>query len=182
VSSSSSRTRPPSTPATQAARSLRAWTSSASAGRRRSPTARETSSSSSSIPASARALVETHRRAGDLLAIVTATNDFVTRPIAQRFGIDALIATELEHDAGGRATGEIRGVPSFRDGKIARVDQWLAAQGRTLADFESSTFYSDSTNDLPLLERASEPVADDTLRAIATERGWRVLDLFKEAS
>ena len=127
------------------------------------------------------ALVERHRRAGDLLAIVTATNDFVTRPIAQRFGIDALIATELEHDAGGRATGEIRGVPSFRDGKIARVDQWLAAQGRTLADFESSTFYSDSTNDLPLLEHVSHPVATNpgpALRETALARGWPILNLF----
>jgi HAD superfamily hydrolase (TIGR01490 family) len=126
-------------------------------------------------------LVERHRRAGDVLAIVTATNDVITRPIADRFGVGALIATELERDAAGRATGEIRGVPAFRDGKIARVQQWLAAQGRVLADFESSTFYSDSTNDLPLLEHVSHPVATNpgpALREIALARGWPILNLF----
>ena len=96
-------------------------------------------------------LVERHRRAGDLLAVVTATNDFITRPIAERFGVDALIATELERDASGRATGEVRGVPAFRDGKIERLHRWLAAQGRVLADFEASTFDNDSNNDLLLL-------------------------------
>lgn len=127
------------------------------------------------------ALVERHRAAGDTLAIVTATNDFVTRPIAACFGIDALIATELQRDAAGRVTGAIRGTPSFRDGKIARVQQWLAAQGRTLADFETSTFYSDSTNDLPLLEHVSHPVATNPgpgLREIALARGWPILNLF----
>ncbi len=127
------------------------------------------------------ALVERHRAAGDLLAIVTATNEFVTRPIATRFGVETLIATELQRDAAGRVTGAIRGTPSFRDGKIARVQQWLAAQGRSLADFEASTFYSDSTNDLPLLEHVSHPVATNPghgLREIALARGWPILNLF----
>ena len=126
-------------------------------------------------------LVQRHREAGDLLAIVTATNDFVTRPIADLFGIEALIATELERDAHGRVTGAIRGVPSFREGKIARVEQWLAAQGRALADFDRCTFYSDSTNDLPLLEHVSHPVATNpgaALRDIAQQRGWPILNLF----
>jgi HAD superfamily hydrolase (TIGR01490 family) len=126
-------------------------------------------------------LVGRHREAGDLLAIVTATNEFVTRPIADLFGIEALIATELERDAAGRVTGAIRGVPAFRDGKIVRVQQWLAAQGRTLGDFERCTFYSDSANDLPLLEHVSHPVATNpgpALRAIAQRRGWPLLNLF----
>jgi HAD superfamily hydrolase (TIGR01490 family) len=129
----------------------------------------------------ARALVERHRAAGDVIAIVTATNDFVTRPIADLFEVATLIATELERDADGRVTGTIRGVPAFRDGKITRVEQWLAGLGRSLVDFERSTFYSDSTNDLPLLERVSHPVATNpapALERIAGERGWPVLRLF----
>jgi HAD superfamily hydrolase (TIGR01490 family) len=127
------------------------------------------------------ALVQRHRQAGDRLAIVTATNDFLTRPIAELFGVSELIATELAHDAAGRVTGLIQGTPSFREGKIARVQQWLAAQGLTLADCERSVFYSDSTNDLPLLERCSHPVATNpsaALERIAQERGWPVLKLF----
>lgn len=129
----------------------------------------------------AQALVDQHREQGDRLALVTATNDFVTRPIAHALGIEALIATELERDAQGRATGAIAGVPSFREGKITRVENWLAAQGLTLSSFERSTFYSDSTNDLPLLELVSEPVATNpspALEAIALQRGWRILRLF----
>lgn len=127
------------------------------------------------------ALVQRHREAGDEIAIVTATNEFVTRPIADLFDVEVLLATELERDAAGRVTGAIRGVPCFRDGKIARVQQWLAAQGRTLGDFERCTFYSDSTNDLPLLEHVSHPVATNpgpALRDIALARGWPVLNLF----
>jgi HAD superfamily hydrolase (TIGR01490 family) len=127
------------------------------------------------------ALVRGHQDAGDLVAIVTATNEFITRPIATLFGVDALIATELERDATGRVTGAIQGVPSYREGKIVRVRQWLAAQDRALADFERSTFYSDSTNDLPLLEQVSHPVATNpgpALRAIAQQRGWPILNLF----
>jgi HAD superfamily hydrolase (TIGR01490 family) len=127
------------------------------------------------------ALVQRHRDAGDLIAMVTATNDFVTRPIAALFGVEHLIATDLERDARGRVTGRIQGTPSFREGKVARVSAWLAERGRSLRDFESSTFYSDSTNDLPLLERVSAPVATNpgpALERIAQERGWPVLKLF----
>lgn len=126
-------------------------------------------------------LVRIHRERGELLAIVTATNEFVTRPIAQAFGVEALIAVELERDDDGRATGRIRGVPSFREGKIARVEQWLAAQGRRVQDFERITVYSDSPNDLPLLELATHPVATNpspALEAVARQRGWPLLKLF----
>ncbi len=132
------------------------------------------------VPA-AQALVRQHLDAGDRVALVTATNAFVTRPIADVFGIDTLIATELARDASGRVTGAIAGTPSFREGKIARVEAWLAADGLTLAHFERSVFYSDSTNDLPLLERVSHPVATNPgegLARIAHERGWPVLHLF----
>jgi HAD superfamily hydrolase (TIGR01490 family) len=128
-------------------------------------------------------LVQRHREAGDLIAIVTATNDFVTRPIAALFGVEHLIATELERDGYGRVTGRVRGTPAFRDGKIARVADWLAGQGRRLEDFDRCTFYSDSTNDLPLLERVSHPVATNpvpALAAIAAERGWPILRLFEQ--
>ncbi len=133
------------------------------------------------LHAQALALVQRHRDAGDLVAVVTATNDFVTRPIAQLFGVDELIATDLQRDAAGRVTGRIEGVPSFREGKVTRVQQWLAARGLALHDFERSTFYSDSTNDLPLLECVSAPVATNpgpALERIAQARGWPVLKLF----
>jgi len=125
-------------------------------------------------------LIERHRRAGDALAIVTATNEWVTRPIAQALGVQTLIAVELERDAQGWITGEIRGVPSFREGKVARVEQWLQAQGLQWGDAHL-TFYSDSPNDLPLLERVHTPVATNPnarLRQLALQRGWRILDLF----
>lgn len=129
----------------------------------------------------ARALVAAHQARGERVAIVTATNAFVTAPIARRLGVDDLIAVELERDASGWFTGRIAGVPSFRDGKVERVGQWLAAQG---LDWDGAhvTFYSDSTNDLPLLERADVPVATNpgaALRALARARGWRILDLFE---
>ncbi len=126
-------------------------------------------------------LVERHRRAGDAVLIVTATNEFVTRPIAEAFGVQELIAIELERDATGLPTGEIRGTPSFREGKVARVEQWLASQGASWASVTHSTFYSDSINDLPLLEKVTHPVAtnpDDRLRAVAEQRGWPTLNLF----
>lgn len=131
----------------------------------------------------AQALVREHQAAGDLVAIVTATNEFVTRPIAEAFGVTELIAVELARDHNGAVTGVVRGVPSFREGKIVRVEQWLAGQGLRHADFERVTFYSDSTNDLPLLEWATHPVAANpgpALAAIARERGWPVLNLFSE--
>jgi len=133
------------------------------------------------LPA-ALALVRAHQAAGDTVIIVTATNEFVTRPIAQAFGVDELIAIDLERDADGNPTGAIRGTPSFREGKIARVEQWLAARGHSWASVTHSTFYSDSINDLPLLDQVHEPVAtnpDARLQAIATERGWRILNLFE---
>ncbi|TAK95701.1 MAG: HAD family hydrolase [Aquabacterium sp.] len=126
-------------------------------------------------------LVEQHRAKGDLIAIVTATNEFVTRPIADAFDVSELLAVKLVRDSQGRVTGDIDGVPSFREGKITRVEQWLAQQGRQLTDFDRVSFYSDSPNDLPLLERANDPVATNpspALEAVAHERGWRILRLF----
>jgi HAD superfamily hydrolase (TIGR01490 family) len=126
-------------------------------------------------------LVASHRRAGDLCALVTATNDFVTAPIARAFGIDTLIAVQLERGPGGTITGRIAGTPSYREGKVERVTQWLAQQGRTWGDFDRIRAYSDSLNDLALLERAPDPVATNpsaALESIALERGWRILRLF----
>jgi HAD superfamily hydrolase (TIGR01490 family) len=125
-------------------------------------------------------LVRGHQQAGDLTVIVTATNEFVTRPIADAFGVKELIAVQLERAADGRITGEILGVPSLREGKISRVAQWLAARGLDWGGVET-IFYSDSMNDLPLLKRVDQPVAtnaEERLRAIAAQRGWRILDLF----
>jgi HAD superfamily hydrolase (TIGR01490 family) len=127
------------------------------------------------------ALVRRHQDDGDLVAIVTATNDVVTRPIADRLGVPHLIATELERDARGRVTGAIRGTPAFRDGKVARVAQWLRERGESFAAFERTTFYSDSVNDLPLLDHVGHPVATNpgtALLRVARERGWPVLELF----
>ncbi len=127
-------------------------------------------------------LVQHHREAGDEIILVTATNEFVTAPIALRFGIEHLIAVQLEKNAQGWYTGRWRGTPSFKEGKVTRVTQWLAARGKSWGDVQHSTFYSDSMNDLPLLEHVTEPVAtnpDPRLRALATERGWKILDLFQ---
>ena len=126
-------------------------------------------------------LVQRHQRAGDLIAIVTATNEFVTSPIARAFGVPHLIAVQLEQGDDGRYNGRIRGVPSFREGKVARVHDWLAGQGRRLGDFGRVSVYSDSPNDLPLLELATEAVATNpsaALEALARERGWPILQLF----
>jgi HAD superfamily hydrolase (TIGR01490 family) len=129
-------------------------------------------------------LVQDHQAAGDTVIIVTATNAFVTRPIAKAFGVEELIAVDLEVDRrpGGTDwyTGEIAGTPSFREGKVTRVGQWLTDRGLAW-DQVHTHFYSDSFNDLPLLEKATVPVAtnpDDRLRALAQDRGWRILDLF----
>ena len=131
------------------------------------------------ITGAARKLVDEHLRAGELCAIITATNSFVTAPIAREFGVRHLIATEPEARAG-RFTGRVAGAPCFREGKVARLGQWLAAQGQRLADFEQSTFYSDSHNDLPLLERVTRPVAvdpDEALAAEARRRRWAIISL-----
>ena len=127
-------------------------------------------------------LVRSHRDAGEQVVIVTATNEFVTGPIARAFGVEELIAVQLERGPDGWITGEIAGVPSMREGKVERVAQWLAIRGLDWSDVHL-TFYSDSTNDLPLLEAVDHPVAtnpDDRLRVIAGERGWRILDLFRK--
>ncbi|MDB5930082.1 MAG: HAD-superfamily subfamily hydrolase [Polaromonas sp.] len=132
------------------------------------------------IKPQALALVEGHRAAGDQLIIVTATNEFVTRPIADAFGVQELMAVELESDGQGWLSGAIKGTPSAREGKVTRMEQWLAARGLAWGDVHT-TFYTDSMNDLALLEMADCPVAtnpDPRLRALATERGWRILDLF----
>jgi HAD superfamily hydrolase (TIGR01490 family) len=118
-------------------------------------------------------LIAKHRSAGDHPVIITATNSFVTRPIAQAFGVEDLIATEPEI-INGRYTGKVAGTPCFQRGKIERLRGWLEITGM---DFANSWFYSDSHNDLPLLEEVAHPVAvdpDDTLRAIASERGWQI--------
>jgi HAD superfamily hydrolase (TIGR01490 family) len=131
------------------------------------------------IGPAARALVNRHLGAGDLCAVVTATNSFVSGPVAREFGVTHLVATEPEQVAG-RFTGRVAGIPCFREGKIARVDAWLAAQGRRLQDFGESAFYSDSHNDLPLLERVTRPVAvdpDPRLAAVAQARGWPAVSL-----
>jgi len=125
----------------------------------------------------ARALVERHR--DDLRVIITATNRFVTAPIAREFGIAELIATEPEQ-RDGEFTGAVNGVPCFREGKLARLEAWLAGRGGSLAACPESWFYSDSLNDLPLLERVTHPVAvdpDGTLRAHAKRSGWPIITL-----
>jgi HAD superfamily hydrolase (TIGR01490 family) len=133
-----------------------------------------------SITPAARDLVDGHLEAGDLCAIVTATNSFVTAPIARAFGVPHLVATDAEY-LRGRYTGRILGTPSFKEGKVVRVNDWLGSMGVGLADFSESFFYSDSVNDVPLLEKVTRPIAANpspTLRAIAQERGWQVIDLF----
>ena len=132
-------------------------------------------------------LIRSHQAAGDTVLIVTATNEFVTRPIAQALGVagDALLAVQLVRDPQtGWITGDIDGVPTMRQGKVTRMEQWLAARKLTWGDVDS-TFYSDSLNDVPLLDKVNHPVAtnpDPRLRALAQERGWRILDLFPSPS
>ncbi|RMF12985.1 MAG: HAD family hydrolase [Gammaproteobacteria bacterium] len=124
----------------------------------------------------ARQTVERHRRQGDTLMVITATNRFVTEPIVQLYGIDTLIAPEPEI-VEGRYTGKITGVPSYQDGKVVRLNDWLQAHPH---DLNEAWFYSDSHNDLPLLETVGHPVAvdpDDTLRRHAEARGWPVISL-----
>lgn len=131
------------------------------------------------ITPSARQLVARHRDDGDLCVLVTATNSFVTGPICREFGIPHLIAT-VPACEDGRFTGAPRGIPAFKEGKIKRLNLWFEEMGLWWGAFEHSTFYSDSHNDLPLLERVTHPVAvdpDDTLRAHAAARGWPILSL-----
>ena len=129
-------------------------------------------------------LVKRHQDAGDLCCVVTATNSFVTRPIVDHFGIEHLIATEPATTGDNplaNFTGEVKGIPNFREGKIQRVHDWLASQDLTLDQLPRSYFYSDSMNDLPLLEKVSNPVAtnpDKRLRSEAAKRNWPILELF----
>ncbi len=124
-------------------------------------------------------LVRRHLGHGDLCAIVTSTNAFITAPIAREFGLEYLVATELEV-RDGRFTGKPSGTPCFREGKITRVEEWLAGQGRILASFTAIWFYSDSQNDLPLLEYITHPVVvdpDEVLHRVAVKRGWQIISL-----
>jgi HAD superfamily hydrolase (TIGR01490 family) len=127
----------------------------------------------------ARELVRRHLDTDSLVAIVTATNSFVTGPIAREFGIAHLVATVPAHE-NGRFTGKPRGTPSFKDGKIERVEAWLESLGLWWGSFAQSWFYSDSHNDLPLMSKVSQPVAvdpDDTLRRHAERNGWPAISL-----
>jgi HAD superfamily hydrolase (TIGR01490 family) len=121
-------------------------------------------------------LLDKHRQAGDTLMVITATNSFVTRPIVSAFGVEHLIATEPEMD-GERYTGRVAGIPSFQNGKVKRLQSWMADQGM---DLKGSWFYSDSHNDLPLLEQVDNPVAvdpDSTLETHARQQGWPIISL-----
>jgi HAD superfamily hydrolase (TIGR01490 family) len=135
------------------------------------------------VPAAMK-LVREHQDNGDLCCLVTATNAFITAPIGEAFGIEALIACEVEtvdNQPNGALTGRPTGTPSYREGKVVRVNEWLASLGKQLSDFKHSYFYSDSHNDIALLEKVTDPIAtnpDDTLRAHAQAKGWRILDLF----
>mgnify|MGYP000741846428 CR=1 FL=1 len=128
------------------------------------------------ILAPARALILKHQQQGDTLLIITATNRFITEPIAENLGIDHLIATEAEMN-NGVYTGKVSGVPSYQQGKVTRLNEWLKKHDHNL---DGSYFYSDSHNDLPLLELVQHPVAvdaDATLLAIAKQRKWKILSL-----
>lgn len=111
--------------------------------------------------------------------IITATNSFVTGPIARAFGVPHLIGTDPEQ-VNGEFTGKVSGLPSFQEGKVTRLNEWLAARGQSLDDFETSWFYSDSHNDLPLMKLVTNPVAvdpDDILRDYAQQQGWPIISL-----
>ncbi len=131
------------------------------------------------VTVAAQDLVAKHRATGDVCVIITATNSFITSPIAQEFGIEHLIATEPE-ERDGEFTGCVVGVPCFREGKVARLESWLAQQGWGWESLSDSYFYSDSLNDLPLLKKVRHPVAvdpDETLRSYAEQHGWPILAL-----
>ena len=129
-------------------------------------------------------LVKRHQDAGDLCCVITATNSFVTRPIVVSFGIEHLIATEpatIDNDPLANYTGKVKGIPNFREGKVRNLHDWLTAQNLSFDQMPRSYFYSDSMNDLPLLEEVSNPVAtnpDERLRNEAHQRHWPILELF----
>jgi HAD superfamily hydrolase (TIGR01490 family) len=136
------------------------------------------------VPEAALALVRSHQSAGHACALVTATTRFVAQAFGQMLGLAEVLATEPEVDAQGRYTGEIVGQPCFREHKISHVHAWLARRGAAWADVERSWFYSDSINDLPLLQAVSDPVVvnpDPALRACAAARGWVVCSLAEAA-
>jgi HAD superfamily hydrolase (TIGR01490 family) len=131
----------------------------------------------------ARALLQQHQDNGDLVAIVTATNRFVTEPIASALGVEHLIAALPQQDAHGEITGQLLGTPTHGAGKVSHTHAWLATMGKTLGDFERSHFYSDSHNDLPLMSVVTDPVATNpnaVLTAHATRHGWPILHLFND--
>lgn len=131
----------------------------------------------------ARNLVRQHQDAGDLVAIITATNRFVTAPIAAEFGVAHLIAAEPEVTADGEITGKTVGTPPYGEGKVVNIKRWLGTMDKSLQSFERSTFYSDSQNDIPLLSIVTHPVATNPnarLSAHATAHGWPILNLFDD--
>lgn len=135
------------------------------------------------IRPAAQKLVRFHQEAGDLVAIITATNRFVTGPIAQAFDVGYLIAAEPEVTATGEITGKLVGTPPYGPGKVINMHAWLAGLGKTLGDFEHSYFYSDSQNDIPLLSLVTNPVATNPnakLLAHAQTQGWPILELFND--
>jgi HAD superfamily hydrolase (TIGR01490 family) len=131
------------------------------------------------ITEKARALVKRHQDEGDLIIVITATNSFITRPIAELFGIENLIGTDPEEKEG-EFTGKVSGLPSFKEGKVTRLEAWLKGKNLSLASFEKSYFYSDSHNDLPLMQKVTHPVAvdsDDILSEYAKSKGWPQISL-----
>ena len=131
------------------------------------------------ITEKARALVKRHQDEGDLIIVITATNSFITKPIAELFGIKNLIGTDPEEKEG-EFTGKVSGLPSFKEGKVTRLEAWLKGKNLSLASFEKSYFYSDSHNDLPLMQKVTHPVAvdsDDVLSEYAKSKGWPQISL-----
>ncbi|QDC89594.1 HAD family hydrolase [Candidatus Methylopumilus universalis] len=131
------------------------------------------------ITEKARALVKRHQDEGDLIIVITATNSFITKPIAELFGIENLIGTDPEEKEG-EFTGKVSGLPSFKEGKVTRLEAWLKNKNLSLASFEKSYFYSDSHNDLPLMQKVTHPVAvdsDDVLSVYAKSKGWPQISL-----